>query len=146
MVYKEGRVSWMEALRGTKKLVNSYLLFSLITSLVGLGLAITVTSRNAYVAFPWYLSNLMALAFAAIGMLRLRSLNDPSRYGVIAIQHSWWVLSVGLAGVLFYLAPYFVEVAGVESWTMFVISLIWLLWGFYVVFAVNKSTKAPIAP
>lgn len=136
----------MNGLGELKRMVNSYLLFSLITSLLGTGFAIILTFKNPYAAFPWYLSNLMTLSFALVGILGTRSLNDPLKYGSIVIECAWWILSVGFGGVLFYIAPFFMEIGGILSWIMFVISLIWLLWGIYVVIVVHKETKAPIAP
>lgn len=133
-------------MEGVKKHVNAYLLFSVVTALVGTALGVAIAGSNPYVAFPWLLTTLLALVTSVIGVFRLRGINEPYRYGVVAIQHIWWTTSVGFAGVMFYPADYFVKVGGAGSIAMAVFSAIWLIWGLYLIYVVHKETKAPVAP
>lgn len=129
-----------------KKHVNVYLIFGVITSLIGTALGASVASSNPYAGFPWLLATLLAFVTSLVGTFRLRSVNEPYKFGVIAIQHIWWTTSIGFAGVLFFPADYFMKAGGTGSIAMAVISAIWLIWGLYLIFAVNRETKAPVAP
>ncbi|MEM1843705.1 MAG: hypothetical protein QXD75_04200 [Desulfurococcaceae archaeon] len=129
-----------------KRYVNVYLIFSIITSLIGVVLGALLVNVDPYSAFPWLLATLLAFLTSLVGVIRLRGVSETYRYGVVSIQHIWWVASVGFAGVMFYPADYFRRVGGVESTIMSVISAIWLVWGLYLIYAVHKETKAPVAP
>lgn len=136
----------MSKVESTKRYVNAYLIFSIVTSLIGVILGALIISTDPYSAFPWLLAMLLAFVTSLIGVIRLRGIGEPYRYGVVSIQHIWWVASVGFAGVMFYPADYFRKVGGVESTVMSIISAIWLVWGLYLIYAVHKETKAPVAP
>ncbi|MEM0236295.1 hypothetical protein [Thermofilum sp.] len=133
-------------MESVKRHVNAYLIFSIITSLIGTALGVLLVNINPYTAFPWLLTTLLAFLTSLVGVIRLRGISEPYKYGVVSIQHMWWVASTGLAGVTFYPADYFIRVGGVKSVIMFVISAIWLIWGLYLIYVVHKETKAPVAP
>lgn len=136
----------MISLENLKKHVSIYLAFCAATALVGTILGVILIGKSPYIASPWLLATLLALVTSAIGVFRVRGIKTPYRFGVVAIQHVWWLTSIGLAGVLFYPADYFMKVAGSESVAMAVISAIWLFWGLYLIYTVHKETKVPIAP
>ncbi len=129
-----------------RKLTSWYMSFGAVTCLIGLIMTAELTLKNPYIAFPWHIATIMAFLFAVTGLIRCKSVKDPFTYGVIAIQHSWWIASVGLAGVLLGPADFFQKVASVESTVLTVFSAVWLFWGIYILYLLHKETKAPIAP
>lgn len=142
----QGRPRGEFLVQGIKRHVYAYLLVCIVTALVGLVLGVMAWYVSPYAGFPWILTALLALLPSLVGTIRLRALHEPYKFGVTAIQTIWWAASSGFAGVLFFPADYFTKVAGAESTAMAVVSAIWLIWGLYLIYAVHRETKAPLAP
>ncbi len=124
----------------------AYLVFSMVTSLIGTAFGISIVGESPYIAFPWLLTTIMPLITSVAGVFRVKRVSEPYGLGVVSIQHVWWVVSVGFAGVMFFPADFFVKIGGMMSITMAIISAIWLIWGFYLIYVVHEKTKAPVAP
>lgn len=130
--------------------IHGYIVFSLISSLVVLAIAVLTAYTNPFVAYPLFILTLMVLASTASGIPRLRSLlskGDEHRYGVAVVQHAWWPASCGFAGLVMFHSEYFVEALGVVySTVLLVLSAIWFIWGMYTIILVHKKTGASLMP
>ncbi len=81
------------------------------------------------------------LLMSAIALMRLpSSKGDPMEIGKVGIQHSWIILSIGLAGVALFLAPYFDIGLPIITYTAFAIALLYLVIGAFSLYKTNKDT------
>ena len=82
------------------------------------------------------------LVISGAALLRLRSSSGDQMYiGRVGIQHSWMILSIGLAGSSLFLAPYFDIGIPVIIYGAFIIALLYLVLGAYSLYKTRMDTN-----
>lgn len=123
-----------------------YYLFvlSALLSIVGIILTATVWSKNPYAGILWPMISVPLLLFSTVGAFRMQRAKTPEEKATHAIQHSWWVLSLGFSGLLLFPAPFFREAGGISAIVMTLFSILWTIFGILGVYEPHKETGVSI--
>lgn len=116
---------------------------ALAAAAVSLGVAAWAGSEKPATLVIYLLVGLMELAAAALGLAGVGRAPGARTAGEVHVQSSWWVLSVGFAGLLLFPSKFFHVGATPVAVALCVI---WIVVGCYGLFSAHRETGVPVNP
>lgn len=112
--------------------------------IVLLAIGIVVRGDNLYTGITYVVVGIFQLLIALSAIPRLRG-KDGAAMGNVVVQHNWWILSVGIAGLAVFPSQFFsLPLAGLVYLAV-AISAIWVILGAINVYLAVKRTGARLA-
>jgi hypothetical protein len=107
----------------------------------------------AFIAWPkWIYTGVMYLGvgitqlnFSGTLFIRLRKKQMKEEIGTVVVQHSWWLLSIALASMMIFLAPFFKVFPVAIVYTAVSLAVIWFVLGSIDLYIFVKETGVPLA-
>lgn len=116
-----------------------FLVLGVILLLLGVG----AVGENAYAAGVYMLIGMAQAIIAGTGMIRTRGVKDSKEFGDKTVQHSWWILSVGLASLALVTSP-FLSAPLLLELPAGAVSLVWIVLGAVTIYIAVERAGAEI--
>lgn len=114
----------------------------LVISIIIFVLGLVVWSENVYTGLIYII--VAAIMFLGCIFLypRIAKIKDMAEVGNRSVQANWLVLSVGIAGMALFLAPFFKLDSMTVPWVAFVLCVIAVLLSAFNIYSAVKKAKA----
>ena len=116
-----------------------FFVLGIILLLLGLG----AIGENVYAAGVYVIVGIVQILIAGTGLTRTRGLDELKQVGNITVQHSWWVLSVGLASLALVTSP-FLDTSLVLKLPASIISIVWIVLGAVTIYVSVERVDAEL--
>lgn len=127
-----------------EKRIYHLFMLSTILAIIGIILMGPLWPKNPYAAILWPMISVPIFLTSAIGAFRMQRAKTPEEKATYAIQHSWWILSLGFSGLLLFPAPFFREAGGANAIVMTIFSILWIIFGIIGIYEPHAETGVPI--
>lgn len=113
-----------------------------VVALVLIVLGVTALSANVYTGIIYIVVGGIQLLGAALLFPRIANVEEPKVVGNRSVQANWIVLSLGIAGMALFLAPFFRLETMVVSYIAFILCVVSVLLGAFNIFSAVKKVGA----
>lgn len=119
-------------------LMNS--LFAVL-GIILIALGVIVRGDNVYSGITYVLIGIVQLLIAGASFIRIRD-KDGRELGNVSVQHSWWLLSVGIAALALFPSDFFSVSSTAIGYSAIAIAIIWVVLNAVSIYVAVKKTKA----
>ncbi len=116
---------------------------ALALALVFLGISAWAGTEKPATLVIYLLVALMEVAAAAGGLNGVSKAQSPRALGEAQVLASWWIVSVGFAGLLLFPSSFF-HVAATP--VALIVCVVWILVGGYSLLVLRRETDVPLSP
>ena len=125
-----------------KKYIQLTMIIVIVISLVIIVLGAVKWSENPYTGLIYLIVGVIQFLGGIILLPRIAKLEDLKTGGNRAVQANWLVLSIGIAGMALFLAPFFrLEAMGIP-YIAFILCIISVILSGFNIFTAVKKAKA----
>ena len=118
--------------------------FFVVLGLVLMAIGLIVRGDNLYTGITYTAMGIIQLLIAASTIPRLGG-KEEAAIGNVAVQHNWWILSVGIAGLAVFPSSFFSIPSTGLMYAAIAISAIWVILGAINIYLAVKRTGARLA-
>ncbi|MCS7131392.1 MAG: hypothetical protein NZ934_01505 [Hadesarchaea archaeon] len=115
-----------------------------VLGLVLAAIGVAVRGDNLYAGITYTTVGIVQLLIALSMIPRIRGKQEVA-VGNVAVQHNWWILSVGVAALASFPSSFFEITATGLMYLAILISLIWVLLSAVNIYLAVKRTGARVA-
>jgi hypothetical protein len=122
-----------------KKYTRTMTLILIILSIIIIVFGLLSLSKNIYAGIVYLVIGALQFLGAIFVYPRITKVVDTQEVGNRAVQHFWLILSVGIAGMALFLAPFFkIEPKLIPYISFIIVTLSVILGGLSIMMAVRK--------
>jgi len=125
-----------------KKYIKLTSLILVILSIILFVFSLLIWSSNQYAGFLYLIIAVVEFLGAIFVFPRIAGLEDMKEAGNRAVQQNWIVLSIGIAGMALFLAPFFRADSMTVPYIAFIICVVSVLLSAFNIYTAIKKVKA----
>jgi len=125
-----------------KKYIKVTMVILLVIGVVILALGIVKWSENVYTGIIYLVIGVIQFLGSILLLPRIAKLEDQKEVGNRAVQANWLVLSIGIAGMALFMAPFFRLEAMIVPYIAFVLCVVSVLLSGINIYTAVKKVKA----
>jgi hypothetical protein len=125
-----------------KKYIQRAMIILIIIAIIIIVLGIAKLSENVYTGLIYLIVGVIQFLGSVILLPRIARLEDLSEIGNRAVQSNWLILSIGIAGMALFLAPFFRLESMVIPYIAFILCVVSVIFSAINLFISVKRAKA----
>jgi len=125
-----------------KKYIQRAMIILIIIAIIIIVLGIAKLSENVYTGLIYLIVGVIQFLGSVILLPRIARLKDLSEIGNRAVQSNWLILSIGIAGMALFLAPFFRLESMVIPYIAFILCVVSVIFSAINLFISVKRAKA----
>jgi hypothetical protein len=125
-----------------KKYIQRAMIILIIIAIIIIVLGIAKLSENVYTGLIYLIVGVIQFLGSVILLPRIAGLEDLSEIGNRAVQSNWLILSIGIAGMALFLAPFFRLESMVIPYIAFILCVLSVIFSAINLFISVKRAKA----
>jgi len=125
-----------------KKYIQRAMIILIIIAIIIIVLGIAKLSENVYTGLIYLIVGVIQFLGSVILLPRIARLKDLSEIGNRAVQSNWLILSIGIAGMALFLAPFFRLESMVIPYIAFILCVLSVIFSAINLFISVKRAKA----
>jgi hypothetical protein len=125
-----------------KKYIQRAMIILIIIAIIIIVLGIAKLSENVYTGLIYLIVGVIQFLGSVILLPRIARLEDLSEIGNRAVQSNWLILSIGIAGMALFLAPFFRLESMVIPYIAFILCVLSVIFSAINLFISVKRAKA----
>jgi len=125
-----------------KKYIMRAMIIIIVIAIIIIVLGIAKLSENVYTGLIYLIVGVIQFLGSVILLPRISGLEDLTEVGNRAVQSNWLVLSIGIAGMALFLAPFFRLESMVIPYITFILCVISVVFSAINIFISVKRAKA----
>jgi hypothetical protein len=125
-----------------KKYIQRAMIIIIVIAIIIIVLGIAKLSENVYTGLIYLIVGVIQFLGSVILLPRMARLEDLVEIGNRAVQSNWLVLSIGIAGMALFLAPFFRLESMLIPYVAFILCVISVVFAAINIFISVKRAKA----
>ncbi|UCB45087.1 MAG: hypothetical protein JSV25_12845 [Spirochaetota bacterium] len=125
-----------------KKYIQITMIIVVVISIVIIALGAVKWSENPYTGLIYLIVGVIQFLGGVLLFPRIAKLEDMKEVGNRSVQANWLVLSIGIAGMALFMAPFFRLEAMAIPYIAFILCVISVLLSGFNIFTAVKKAKA----
>lgn len=125
-----------------KKYIQRAMIILIVIAIIIIVLGIAKLSENVYTGLIYLIVGVIQFLGGVILLPRIARLEDLSEIGNRAVQSNWLILSIGIAGMALFLAPFFRVESMVIPYIAFILCVVSVIFSAINLFISVKRAKA----
>jgi hypothetical protein len=125
-----------------KKYIQRAMIIIIVVAIIIIVLGIAKLSENVYTGLIYLIVGVIQFLGSVILLPRIARLEDLTEVGNRAVQSNWLVLSIGIAGMALFLAPFFRLESMLIPYIAFILCVISVVFSAINIYISVKRAKA----